>query len=138
MLRLIRPRLVHLPKWWPARFGAWAYLNTAFIGPGLLDATDDVRRYVVGHEYGHIYSKHTLLHLIYALGFASFALGGFAHMLVPLALGFLMMAVVSFLVVRTPLSHNRECQADDVAVLVLCDDGFREAEERALRDALSR
>lgn len=70
--RLARPRIFFLPRWWPAPVGAWAYLHMVFIGPGLRDAPDDVRRYIVGHEYGHIQANHTLLHFFYWLGALAF------------------------------------------------------------------
>lgn len=127
--RLARPRLIFLPSWWPAPVGAWAYLHMVFIGPALRDAPADVRRYVIGHEYGHIQANHTVLHFFYwcaALGFLVAVLG---HMPALGAWSCLVLAVVSFLVLLPPLARGREYQADAVAALLY-------GQETALRGAL--
>lgn len=116
--RLARPRIFFLPRWWPAPVGAWAYLHMVFIGPGLRDAPDDVRRYIVGHEYGHIQANHTLLHFFYWLGALGFALAAIWHMPALGAWSCLVLAVVSLLVVLPPLARGREYQADAVAALL--------------------
>ena len=63
--KAVRPRLLFLPPWWPAPAGAWAYLHLIFVSHALRDAPTEVRRYIVGHEYGHIQANHTVLHFLY-------------------------------------------------------------------------
>jgi hypothetical protein len=59
--RLAQPRLVFLPPWWPSRFSCFVVLWFVCIGPVLPSTSDDVRFYVLGHEYGHIRCNHTLI-----------------------------------------------------------------------------
>ncbi|MES2353695.1 MAG: M48 family metalloprotease [Pseudomonadota bacterium] len=116
--RLIRPRLVFLPAWWPVRYGAWAYCQFIFIAPGLHDAPDNVRRYLLGHEYGHIYCKHTVLHFVYWLGMAGLC-SAFAVPSPLLHVGSLsVLMVVTLLACLPRLAKAREFQADAVAVQV--------------------
>lgn len=115
LAQLVRPRLVFLPCWWSARNGAWIYFHFIFVGPGLVNAPEDVRRYLIGHEYGHIYCQHICLHYLYWIGIAIASIGAAAQLLTIEALGFLLLATISLLACWPALMRRRECQADAVA-----------------------
>ena len=59
LAKLLWLRLVFLPSWWRlASNGAWAFLNVILVGYGLCNSPTYVRRYITGHEYGHIQWTH--------------------------------------------------------------------------------
>jgi hypothetical protein len=64
----LRPVLAFLPQWWPSRHVAFAYFNIVAIGPGLVAAPEPVRKYLLGHELGHIDRHHTGGQVLYWLG----------------------------------------------------------------------
>ena len=115
---LSRPRLVMLPPWWPVQLGAWAYFNFVLIAPGIAAAPTAVRSYVLGHEYGHIHSGHTLLHFAYWIC----AAGAIAGMLMPAPVlglvSLLGLSAVLIAVIRPSTVIARELQADAVAVQI--------------------
>lgn len=115
---LARPRLVMLPPWWPVQLGAWAYFNFVLIAPGVAAAPAAVRSYVLGHEYGHIHSGHTLLHFAYWIC----AAGAIVAMLMPApVLGLVSMlglSAVVFAAIQPSAAIARELQADTVAVQI--------------------
>lgn len=65
--RHITPKLVTLPAWWPFHwYGAWSYMRYIIVSRELLmDAPESVRRYVLGHESGHIRFGHTALNYMF-------------------------------------------------------------------------
>lgn len=70
--RFLPVSLRFLPEWWPARHGAWSYMHFILLGPGLSGAPKPVKRYVLGHELGHIRHGHTSLNYLFtvaAIGF---------------------------------------------------------------------
>jgi hypothetical protein len=121
---LLRPRMVFLPCWWPNSIGAWSYLQFVFIGAGVLDAPDDVRHYLVAHEYGHIHGNHTVLHFLYWLGALLLMLvyvgqlSHVPHLTVPGLVALLLLAAVTFMIGLPSLQREREYQADAVAALL--------------------
>ncbi len=112
LARALRPRVVFLPdrRWLncrKVRYGSFNWLNFVFLGPGLNDAPEFVRPWVLGHEYGHVVHGHGLLILVCLL-----LLVGSLFSETPLP--FVMAGLAAF-IVFSPLGEN---QADDVAVKV--------------------
>ena len=114
-LRAIKPKIILMPAWWPVKADAWAYLNVVMIGPGILDAPNDVRRYVIGHELGHLYAKHTLLHLLYWFSAAGSIIGLLFPHLVLLAGTLSALVISAFFVLFKPFIRHRELHADAIA-----------------------
>jgi len=115
---LIRPRLIFLPGWWLNPLGAWAYLHLVFIGPGLVDAPLAVRRYIIGHEYGHIQSNHTILHFVYWCAVLCFLAAVVEQMPVLGISSCLLLTISLSLILQPHLARKREYQADKIAALV--------------------
>ncbi|CDQ12098.1 conserved membrane protein of unknown function [Acidithiobacillus ferrivorans] len=66
VFRAIPARLKILPAWWPVHYGAWSYMRYIIISDHLKkDAPPVTRRYVLGHELGHIRHGHTSLNYLY-------------------------------------------------------------------------
>lgn len=57
--RLLKPRLIILPSIFPSYYAA-TLMHIILIGDQLKNCPGYVRRYVLAHEYGHLYHKHTL------------------------------------------------------------------------------
>ena len=112
--RGLRPVLFFLPDWWPGRHAAFAYFNVIAIGPGLVGAPEPVRRYILGHELGHIDRHHTNGQVLYWLGVLAAVLLG--RMLPPafhLAPICLVLIVAVLWITRG--EAKREFEADDEA-----------------------
>ncbi|MGK9451706.1 M48 family metalloprotease [Acidithiobacillus caldus] len=119
--RHITPKLVTLPAWWPFHgYGAWSYMRYIIVSRELLrDAPGSVRRYVLGHESGHIRFGHTALNymfpltsVLFAVAFYSFACGG--PQVKPLAASILLLLLIA----KSALlwfPKRREFQADQYA-----------------------
>jgi Zn-dependent protease with chaperone function len=110
----LAPKLLFLPTWWPAPTAAFAYFNVIAIGPGLLRAPADVRRYILGHELGHIERRHTLGQVGYWTSvLAAVALG---QLLPP---GLTLAPITAVLITAVAWIHlgeaRREFEADDAA-----------------------
>lgn len=114
--RFIKPRIFFLPRFWPAPFGAWTYLHIVAIGPGLIQAPTKVRRYVIGHELGHIQNGHTYPHYMYLLAVWFLAISLVFEMPTITALCLLTLLLVALAFVLPPLARAREFSADDFAV----------------------
>ena len=66
VFRAIPVKLKVLPTWWPVHYGAWSYMRYIIISQHLKeDAPPVTRRYVLGHELGHIRYGHTALNYLY-------------------------------------------------------------------------
>jgi hypothetical protein len=85
----LKPRLIFLPNVFPTYYPR-TYLNLILVGEGMKDCPDYVRKYVVAHEYGHIYHLHTLLFLVFLVGASG--------LLVGMCLGNSWLLIISFLV----------------------------------------
>jgi Zn-dependent protease with chaperone function len=110
----LAPKLVFLPARWPAANVAFAYFNVIAIGPGLLRAPPEVRRYLLAHELGHIERRHTLGQVGYwASVLAAVAIG----QMLPTGLAMApIMAVLIAAVAWLSLGETRrEFEADDAA-----------------------
>jgi type IV secretory pathway VirB2 component (pilin) len=66
VFQAIPAKLKVLPAWWPVHYGAWSYMRYILISDRLKkDAPPVTRRYVLGHELGHIRYGHTALNYLY-------------------------------------------------------------------------
>lgn len=119
LTRFIKPRLIFLPEWWPTKFNAWAYGPCIFIAPGLKNAPDNVRQYILGHEYGHIYCNHTVLHLTYWLTLFTLIIGEVAHLPLLKGLSLLLLTLITLSICTPSLAKKREFEADAVALSLL-------------------
>lgn len=119
LTRFIKPSLIFLPIWWPVKFNAWAYGPYIFIAPGLRDAPDDVRQYIIGHEYGHIYCGHTISHILYWMMFIILTIGNLANL--PLLEGFslILLVLITLFICAPALAKKREFEADAIAISLL-------------------
>lgn len=110
----LAPKLVFLPAWWPAPNVAFAYFNIVAIGPGLLRAPPDVRRYLLAHELGHIERRHTLGQAGYWASVLSAVAVG--QVLPPaLAMAPIMAVLIGAVAWLSLGETRREFEADDVA-----------------------
>lgn len=121
--RALPPKLVILPAWWPWHgYGAWSYMRYILVSRELVqDAPETVRRYVLGHELGHIRFGHTALNYMYLFTSLAFILatgvfiGHYPH-------SAKMIAAIIMLLLLIPKSallwfpSRREYQADRYAV----------------------
>lgn len=76
IFRVLPPKLIALPAWWPWKgYGAWSYMRYIIISGDLMEkAPENVRHYVIGHELGHIRFGHTSLNYMYLLTSLAFVL----------------------------------------------------------------
>lgn len=60
--RLVRPRVIVLPRFFVGqRLGAWTLYHLIFVTEAQAACPPRVRRYILGHEYGHIVCGHAAL-----------------------------------------------------------------------------
>lgn len=115
LARCVVPRIIVLPTWWPAQHGVWIYFCVIFVGRSVVNAPTDARRYLIGHEYGHIYCGHVLLHYAYWMAVSGLVMG----MLVGAPIAVMLcglLAMMTLLVGVWPSAiERRECQADAIA-----------------------
>ena len=116
LTRFITPRLFFLPLWWPVKFNAWAYGPYIFIAPGLREAPDDVRQYIIGHEYGHIYCGHTILHFVYWVMFLILTAGNSVHLQLLKGFSLVLLVLVTLFICAPSLARKREFEADAIAM----------------------
>lgn len=116
LAKRLRPRLVFLPSWWRlASNGAWAWLHIIFVGPHLGHTSTVARRYLIGHEYGHIRSNHTIPSFLFLCAILVFSVGRACHWPVVEAWSWLIAAIMGVLHVRLSSWRRCEYQADSVA-----------------------
>ncbi|MBU2753042.1 M48 family metalloprotease [Acidithiobacillus thiooxidans] len=125
VFRHIHPKLMMLPAWWPWQgYGAWSYMRYILISGKLAkDAPPSVRRYVLGHELGHIRFGHTALNYMYPVTSVLFltAMGVFLDSTVPETKTIAAFILLALLVPKSALlwfPNRREYQADRYAVAV--------------------
>ncbi|EGQ61666.1 hypothetical protein GGI1_08069 [Acidithiobacillus sp. GGI-221] len=118
VFRSIPAKLTVLPAWWPVHYGAWSYMRYIIITRHLQeDAPQVTRRYVLGHELGHIRYGHTALNYlypvlaaIYAASLWNFIYGGPGIQMLAASIMLLLIALKSSLLW---FPTHREFQADD-------------------------
>lgn len=113
--RWVQPRLVVLPAWCTGRrAGAWTLFNCIIITQQQRDCPEGVRRYVLGHEFGHIARGHTALQWAWLAG-ALLYVGGISHP-AAIATSLVIQTMVMAKMLSTRQEAARELSADDVAV----------------------
>ena len=118
VFRAIPTKLKVLPVWWPVHYGAWSYMRYIIISHHLqTDAPQVTRRYVLGHELGHIRYGHTALNylypvlaVIYAVSLWNFIYGGPSIQTLAASIMLLLIILKSSLLW---FPTHREFQADD-------------------------
>ena len=118
LAKLIQPRVILLPSWLPGQTRAWVYLNLILVGHELNHAPLSAMRYVIAHEYGHIYRAHTALQFAYWTVLLTLIVAALADvpLLVVAALAGLTALSTSTMNGRT--SNERELEADAVAARI--------------------
>ena len=114
----LKPRVFFLQGVLP-KYYAITFMHFIFVGRGLVNAPEHVRRYLLLHEYGHIYHQHTLPSYLYAAGAIGLAV---AVGLTVEWLGLLSIAAcfIAFRWLVMSSSHlAKEMQADQYAVNVM-------------------
>jgi Zn-dependent protease with chaperone function len=110
----LSPRIVVLPRLW-AGYGAWTLFGKIFITKQLVGCPEHVRRYIIGHELGHLYGGHVYLQALFLFSYSMLVAGELSHSAITLlALGLTSVFYVIFVTPRFSLA--RECFADSVAV----------------------
>ncbi len=118
VFRAIPAKLKVLPTWWPVHYGAWSYMRYIIISHHLKeDAPPVTRRYVLGHELGHIRYGHTALNYLYPVLAAIYVTSLWCFIygapgIRPLAASIMLLLIVS----KSSMlwfPSNREFQADD-------------------------
>jgi len=110
-----RPRLIKLPAWFASGYGAWTLLGVVLITDTQAGCPADVRRYVVGHELGHLCGGHQYLQYLWILAQGLLLVGAaVAPAAALLGLALICVAFVGFVHPRWNL--EREFFADRIAV----------------------
>jgi hypothetical protein len=111
----VKPQVCFLNSLFPA-YKVITFLNIVFVGGGLRNCPDVVRKYIIAHEYGHIHQLHTLPFLYYIFGFIGIAAGLFfgVESLAVFGLAGSLFAMVVFYFSKPRL--DKEIEADVFAV----------------------
>lgn len=113
---LFVPRLIFLPAWWPASSGIWLYFSLIFVGHSLINAPTEARRFLIGHEYGHIYCGHVWLHYWYWIAMLGILIGMLSGCMGVLLVCTLLAWLILLVAVWPNACKRRECDADAIAV----------------------
>lgn len=108
------PHIVVLPTG-PERLGAWTLFSTIYISRGQLSCPPGVRKYIIGHELGHILSGDVFLQLLFAGSYFTMiatAGSGTAVQLFAIVISALSLSMFAL----PSLSLERELRADRFAV----------------------
>jgi len=112
--RLVTPRVFVLPRMLTrSRLGAWTLYHWIFITPAQASCPTEVRRYILGHEYGHILCGHSRLQWLWLVGSILYTLSFFAPPLV--LLGVIIQAAAMSSLLNRRQETAREISADSVA-----------------------
>ncbi len=109
-----RPRIVKLPAWMRNGYGAWTIFNVVVITHLQASCPDDVRRYIIGHELGHLVGRHQYLHYLWFAGTGIFILGSLLESRAAMV-GLGIMSIVFGTLVHPRLNLKREIFADRIA-----------------------
>ena len=110
-----RPRVVKLPAWVTKGYGAWTLFSIIFISDKQASCPADVRRYVLGHEVGHLCGGHQSLQYFWVFSQTMFFIGMAIAPAIALT-GLILMCVAFGGFVHPALNLKREVFADRVAV----------------------
>lgn len=111
--RFAHPRIVVLPTCLNRGYGAWTYLRWIVLTQKQCDCPAHVRRYVLGHEFGHIYGRHVGMQWLWLLAGFLYGVGLFSPALLLLAI--CIKSVLFYGIVNKRLGTNRELYADAIA-----------------------
>lgn len=126
--RSVRPRIVRLPHWCRSGYGAWLLFPFVIITHDQANCPADVRRYVLGHELGHLCGGHHRLHYLWVAGQVLFLIGAIASPVTAL-IGLALLTLVWLAHAHPRWSLEREAFADEIATRLL-------GRERVLASAL--
>ena len=118
LARLIRPRVILLPAWLPGQTHAWVYLNLILVGHELNHAPLSAMRYVIAHEYGHIYRAHTALQFAYWTVLLTLVVAALANVPLLVVVALTGLTALSASTMNGQTSIERELEADSVAVRI--------------------
>lgn len=112
--RFVRPRVVVLPRSLTgSRLGAWTLCHLIFVTEAQAACPPKVRRYVLGHEYGHIVCGHAALQWAWLASGALSLLGMLVPAAILLSLG--IQSAVLYSLANTAQGARREISADATA-----------------------
>ena len=111
--RWLKPRIIFYPNFFPAYY-PMTILHFIFVGKGMKDCPDYVRKYVLAHEYGHIYRLHNLPSYFHYLLLLGVIVGIFIDVEWLAAISFLALIIPSIFLYLKPL--KKEFEADDFSV----------------------
>lgn len=112
--RFVRPRVVVLPSFITGqRLGAWTLCHLIFVTEAQAACPPRVRRYVLGHEYGHIVCGHAALQWAWLASGLLSLLGMLAPLAILLSLG--IQSAVLYSLANQAQGARREISADATA-----------------------
>lgn len=112
--RLVRPRVIVLPSFVTGRrLGAWTLCHFIFVTEAQAACPPRVRRYILGHEYGHIICGHAALQWAWLASGLLSLLGMLAPLAILLSLG--IQSAVLYSLANQAHGAKREMSADAAA-----------------------
>jgi Zn-dependent protease with chaperone function len=112
--RLVRPRVVVLPRCLTGeRLGAWTLYHLIFVTQAQAACPPRVRRYVLGHEYGHIVCGHAALQWAWLASALLSLIGMLLPIAILLSLG--IQSAVLYSLANAAQGARREMSADAAA-----------------------
>ncbi len=112
--RLVRPRVIVLPRFFTGhRLGAWTLYHLIFVTEAQAACPPRVRRYVLGHEYGHILCGHAALQWAWLASALLSMLGMLLPIAILLSLG--IQTAVVYSLANATQGAKREMSADAAA-----------------------
>ena len=111
---LLRPRIIKLPSWLTSGYGAWTLFHIVAITEQQASCPSQVRRYIIGHELGHLCGGHYLLQYFWVFAEIIFLLGAALASAAAL-FGILLICIASIGFMHPGWILEREVFADRVA-----------------------
>jgi Zn-dependent protease with chaperone function len=108
------PKIVLLPRLWSG-YGAWTLFGKIYITKQQMACPDHVRKYIIGHELGHLYGGHVYLQMLFAFSYVTLVAGELSHSAITV-LALALTSILYVVFVTPAFSLARECFADSVAV----------------------
>jgi Zn-dependent protease with chaperone function len=110
----LSPKIVVLPRLWTG-YGAWTLFGKIYITRKLTGCPEHVRKYIIGHELGHLYGGHVYLQALFFFSYSMLVAGELSHSAITL-LALALTSILYVIFVTPRFSLARECFADSVAV----------------------